>query len=293
MSHLDLETIVSILRPVIPDAEWLISYLEKSGGVIRFPPLLVEAISNLQIANYPLLFEDESRIASVALRCWLEEDQIREFVSSLEASTLEDRGRHLAELCASIDPLLTSLPKTQEEVEQRSLYLRSLSEEQQRLHIRRSQDFLSFFFASFGQTLSIMVHGEKLTALVAKAKLGDDGSFFKAIQIDASILTVIPYFKNRFEQKRKLGDQDVIDKVTYRISSPPYRGKIKHKSLFVLLAILEQAALLDDMPLGQVLMICDEIGVGGGNSRIPDEAALGKLIRRYRRMQRTGSASTH
>lgn len=47
--------------------------------------------------------------------------------------------------------------------------------------------------AIFYEQLSIMVHGEKLTALVARAKTGDDVGFLKAIQIDKRILSKIEY----------------------------------------------------------------------------------------------------
>jgi hypothetical protein len=88
------------------------------------------------------------------------------------------------------------------------------------------------FLASFHQMLSVMVHGEKLTTLVARAKVGDDNALVKAVQIDKRILAGIPHVRERFERASAEGERDFLDALSYRLQCAPYRGKIRHKPLW-------------------------------------------------------------
>jgi hypothetical protein len=80
------------------------------------------------------------------------------------------------------------LPETAEEwtkAEQSFQDLPSLEKEQV---LKQSIYFWSFFFSSFFNTLSLMVHGTKVSVLVARALTGDEDALLKAIQDDQMLL---------------------------------------------------------------------------------------------------------
>lgn len=286
------DSLIAVLKGTIPDAEWVIRHLERTDGQLLFPLPLVDTIRNLKIDQYPLLYEDERRLMYVFLRAWFTDEQIRELNSDIALSSLDDCGELLQAICNSIEPILESIPKTPEEIEAGRLTLESLPEDEKQGAIKRAQAFYSFFFASFGQTFSMMMHGEKLTTLVAKAKAGDDDAFCKAIRIDKRILTVIPYFREKYERATQLGEVEFIKKIGFWIGAAPYKGRIRHKALWVVFAILDQAGMLSNLSHAEILSICDEVGVGGADNRIEDVGYLSKRLREYRKLQQTGIAST-
>lgn len=285
-------SLIAILMGAIPDAEWVIRHLEKSDGWLQFPPLLVDTINNLKIDKYPLVYEDERLLAYFSLRIWLTDQEIREFAADVESSSLEERGKFLKEICDAVEPVLESIPKTPDQIKAAQELFASLSEAEKLEAIKRSQAFYSVFFASFGQTFSMMMHGEKLTTLVARAKAGDDDAFCKAIRIDRRILTVIPYFREKYERAGHLGDIKFLDKVCAWTRAAPYKGRIRHKALWILFSILDQAGMLSNLSHREILDICDEVGVGGADNRIEDVGYLGKRLREYRKLQKIGIAST-
>lgn len=292
LALLSRDSLIGVLKGAIPDAEWVIRHLEKSGGWLQFPTTLVDTIKHLQIELYPLMYEDERLLAYFSLRIWLTDQEIREFAVETESALLEDRGEFLKEICDAVEPVLSCIPKTPEQIKAAQQHFATLSEEEKREAIRRGQAFYSVFFASFGQTFSMMMHGEKLTTLVAKAKAGNDEAFCKAIRIDGRILTVIPYFRERFERAKQLGEVKFLDTVSAWTRSAPYKGRIRHKSLWVVFALLDQAGMLSNLSHREILDICDEVGVGGADNRIEDVGYLGKRLREYRKIQKSGIAST-
>lgn len=281
------ESAAKILASAIPDAEWLLAQIESEQGWFRFPPTLTRTITNLKIESYPLLYQNEAAIALVLQRAFLDDAEAAEFNLEFEAASLAERGALLEYLTTSIDGLMNTVefPKTlQEEAEARATF-ESLPKEEQAEVIRFSQHWFCFFFTSFFQNLSTMVHGEKLTSLVAQAKNGNDDAYAKAVQIDRRILTTIPYFKERFGRAQDEGDIDFSDKISYRLKCAPYRGKIRFKSLWLAFSCLDQLGLLDTLTHSEILDICDEAGVGGFKNRIEDVKYLSKRLKNYRSFQ--------
>jgi hypothetical protein len=137
-----------------------------------------------------------------------------------------------------------------------------------------------------------MVHGEKLTALVTQAKAGDVTAFAKAVQIDKGILSSVPYFRERFERAGREGDQSFLIEVSRRLGSPPYRGKIRHKSLWMAFDFLYGANLLSHYRHEELLDLLNEAGVGGYKNRIEDVKNLSKRLAEYRRFQARNTVST-
>lgn len=289
-----LDSVIDSLRSSIPDAEWLLRQLESEQGYFKFPPHLANTITNLKIQNYPLLYANENAIGIMLFKSVMSDDELKKLNAEFEAASPHERGKFVNEFASAICDGIEKfeIPKTPEEQEAARQRFESLPEDEQKEAIRVSQHFFCSFFASFFQNLSVMVHGEKLTSLVAQAVLGNDEAFVKAIQIDRRILTEYPYFKERFVRAQFDGDNDFNDLISYRVSRSPYRGKIRHKTLWLTFSMLDLAGHLNELRHSEILEICDEVGVGGWENRIQEVKHLSKRINEYREFQKRGGMYT-
>lgn len=68
---------------IAPDWSWLLRHIESEDGFVRFPALFTLWITNLNIGNYPELYEEEARIGGMRLRSFLIPEEIRELDAEL------------------------------------------------------------------------------------------------------------------------------------------------------------------------------------------------------------------
>lgn len=287
-------SVLDALKSGIPDAEWLLGQIESEHGWLRFPPFLSGLITRLKIENYPLLYASENAMAVMFLKGWMSDDEIREFNTEMEAASPDERGQFLADLTQSLSNVIehVEIPKAPEDHARARKMFDAMSPGEQSESIRQAQHFYGFFLASFYQNLSIMVHGERLTALVAQAKQGSDSAFVRAVQIDKRILIADPYFSERYARAQMEPPNDFYDALSYRLRAAPYKGKIRHKSLWLAFSILERTQLLDELSYREIMEMCDEAGVGGYENRIQSEKHLGSRLREYREFQKRGVVTT-
>ena len=226
--HISKDSVLVALRSGIPDAEWLLGQIESQQGWFRFPLFLSNIITNLKIESYPLLYSSESAIAAMLMKGFLDDGQIKSLNQELESASPEERGTFIEAVIESLDEVIEriEIPKTPQQQEEALARFQAMSPEEQKESVRASQHFFCFFFATFYQNLSTMVHGEKLTSLVAQAQLGDDVAFVKAVQIDRRILTAIPYFRERYARAQDEANADFYDLLSYRLGRAPYRGEV-------------------------------------------------------------------
>lgn len=290
MLLIDKTSAVDFLRSTIPEWAWLMSKIESEGGHFRFPPFVARAITNLKIESYPRLYENEAAISLVLFRAFMSQEEIIELNSQLEEQSPEERGQTIRDLIDGLSDLdqAFELPKTPADEKRAQAQFDALSKEDQVETVKLAQHLWMVFLVGFFQNVSVMVHGEKLTSLVAQAKAGNDDAFCKAVQIDKRILTTIPYFKQRFESAMLEGDQNFTDALAYRLQCPPYKGKIRHKSLWMAFAFLDMVGLLDTLKHQELLDLCDEAGVGGYANRIEDVKHLSKRLADFRRFRGYG-----
>ncbi len=286
--------VLDVMKFGIPDAEWLLGEIESQNGWFRFPAYLTKIIKNLKIESYPLLYVSEKAMAYMFLRGWMTDEEIKQLNAELEAASPEQRGLFTIELGQKLSTELEqiTIPKTPAEQAEAKRLFDAMPPEEQKEAVRSAQHFFCFFLATFHQNLSLMVHGEKLTSLVERAKQDDDQAFVKAVQIDKRILTVDPYFRERFERAQMEPGTDFFDALSYRLKTAPYRGKIRHKTLWLAFSLLEHAQLLDTLSHSEILEMCDEAGVGGYDNRIQSVKHLGSRIREYREFQKRGVVTT-
>lgn len=287
---IDVGTASVFLKSASSEWAWLLRQIESERGHFRFPSMVTRAIVNLKIESYPLLYENEAAIGLIMFRAILSQDEILELNSQLVEQSPEERGQSMRELVDGLSEFdqAFELPKTAADEKRATAQFNALSKEDQTQAIKMAQHLWMGFLAGFFQNVSVMVHGEKLTSLVAQAKAGNDEAFCKAVQIDKRILTTIPFFKQRFERGTLEGDQNFSDALAYRLQCPPYRGKIRHKSLWMAFAFLDMVGLLDTLKHQEILDLCDEAGIGGYANRIEDVKHLSKRLIDFRRFRGYG-----
>mgnify|MGYP006176442551 FL=1 len=257
---------------------------------VCFPPAVAQWIKNLNIGNYPGLYEDERAISAILLKAFLSNEQIEELNTELEACSSDERGQLLLEYIGNLGEGIDAieLPKTPAAQKFAEKQFLAMSDEERQDAVEFTQRFFMGMLAGFYQSLSIIVHGEKLTALVAQAKAGDDKAFAKAVQIDKRILLELPYFKHRFDAANSEGRRDFIELVMAHMSRPPYKGKIRHKALYLAFSLLDQLGVLDRMKHGELLNLCTQAGLDAHANRIDDVKNLSKRLAEYRAFQRRG-----
>lgn len=290
MQVIDKSSAARFLLVMAPDWMWLLAKIEAEDGRLRFPPLVTRVIINLKIESYPLLYENEAAIELTVFRAFLTPEEIAELNSRLNDQTPDERGQTLREMVDGLSELdlAFELPKTPADERRAQAQFEALTKDEQAEAIKIGQQLWMGFLAGFFQSLSVMVHGEKLTSLVNQAKAGNDEAFCKAVQIDKRILTTIPYFKQRFERANLEGERDFADALAYRLQCPPYKGKIRHKALYLAFAFLDQAGLLDTMKHREILDLCIDAGLDAHGNRIDDVKNLSKRLAEYRAFQRRG-----
>ena len=300
MQHpkLTLEFISSYLKDVISEYEDFLVFIEKNGGWMNLPPKMAEVINRLKLHNYPELYRSEETLFKMLLLAFMSVDEINALGAEIQQMSDSDKVQSAEELIRfmsqSSDAILDNIPDTPEKELEANTVFSELSLDEQEKTIKQAQIALLAFLASFFNTMSIMVHGRKLTDLVPAAEHGDDEAFCLAVQVDKRILSALPYFRDRHERALAEGDVDFLDKLHYRLTNPLLRSKIRYKTLWLTFSILDESGHLDgSLKHREILDICDDAGVGGYKNRIEEVGYLSKRLGEYREFQKINQRSRH
>ena len=290
---IDISTARELLRQSVPTWEEMLATIESAGGRIKFRREMSSALQNLKLESYPLLYERPAAAGVLVMQAMMDPEEIAAFNSQMEGATAAERGQALVEILSALSELdCMELSPPPDEMVRLQAEFESLDESGKQVAVRAAQYVLAASLMVFYEYLSVAVHDVKLSVLVEQAKLGDDVAYGKAIQIDGRILTVIPYFRDRYARANTDDDEKFLSMVSRKRSKPPYRGKIKHKSLFMTFAFFEGCGLLNSLTGEQLLDVCDFVGVGRSGAHIDDVKNLRKRLSEYRRFQKTGRVST-
>jgi hypothetical protein len=169
------------------------------------------------------------------------------------------------------------------------LEFEALAEEEKQAASLQAQAFWLMFMVFFHEILSIVVHGQRMTRLVAQAMGGDDNAFVKAVQVDRSVLASIPYFSERRQKAELAGEAEFLNKLNYRLTSPTLRGKIRHRELWLVFAMLDWMNLLDgSLKDREILDICEAVQLDTWANRIEDVGCVTKRRHEFKRFQKSG-----
>jgi membrane-associated protease RseP (regulator of RpoE activity) len=291
---IDSGTAFALLSGAAPHWTALLELLENSQGQFAFRSEFTDAIANLRIESYPLLYENEASVGVLLARAMLGKEGARDFDEAMRTATPEERGAALQEVGQDLEAFGDAIDFDTEDAErtQAKEAFQSLPADQQTKAVEFAQHVFAGILVLFYQQLSIMVHGEKLTALVAQSKAGNDEAFLKAIQIDKRILTKVPYFEARFMRAQLQDERQFRTAVARKLEASPYVGKISHKKLWLAFAFLEGVGLLESFDGNGLLDMLQEVGVIDDEKPIDDVKNLLKLKARYREFQARGGVST-
>lgn len=287
----------SMLRGVLPEVSWLLRYAEKEDNWIRFPPVLARALSNGNLGKYVEMYMDERRLVVCMVFGLVGEQDGREVLEALGRASIEDQVEFATEVIDAVDNWVEEdfrLPRTEEELEAARANLAKLAPDERERVVRRSVFFTCGFLASFFQYLSVMVHGEKLTALVERALRGDDEAFVRAAQIDRNLLLYHPYFQSRVSRAHLEGDAKFLDALGYRMRNPIAKGQIRYRELWFCLSVLDTLGLLDgDHTHSELIEVLRKGGLDLAKNGCEDEGYFGKRLKDYRRFQARSGRVPH
>ena len=285
---------ILILKSVSTECGELLSMIEKRKGWLAFPsPDMTDAIRNLRVHNYPLLYESEQLLASVQIQGLFSPEGFQSLVADFDATEGQERTELLEAIIFVVSETMDAIhwPRTLEEKRAAQAAFDALPPEKQKEATKQAQYFVASTMASFHQTLSVMVHSERLTSLVARAKNGDADAFMKAVQIDTRILEEVPYFRERHHRALDGGESEFLRRLGAVRSRPPYRGRIQHKAVYWGFSILQDLKLLEELKHREILDVFDKSGMNLAANRIEDVPYLTKRLGEFKRLQKTGVVS--
>lgn len=244
--------------------------------------------------RYMELLEDERRIGVALWRFLLGDKGHKDLNESLAAMSENEQQTWLNELMSEAgEPEAWSFmedmfPDTPEKEAAARRTFEELSAEEKAEASKQAAYFWLFFFSSFHNYVSVMLHGRKLTVLVAQAKEGDEDAFCMAVHVEPRLLHHHPYFQERHLQ----AEPNFLKRIGNQLGKPAPVGRIRYPGLYMIFAMLDAAGWLESgFTHEELLDICDEAGLDRYQNRIEDTNYLTKRLGEYRKWQKGNSLS--
>jgi hypothetical protein len=274
-----ISSTVRLVKALIPQINDALQSMNTNNGWLQMDDEFISAINNLYITDWAKYYEDETKLKTISMLASLGEDGILELRGDQNAK--EDLKVEFAEFLEDGD----FVPPTEADIEQfKSQYSTASEEEQQKITRQVAFIYLGFITSIFNY-LALMVHGRTMCQLVTAAMSGDDDAYRRAVQIDRTTL-YLPYFKERMLKAQFSDDERFLTAVANSLKRPILSTKIRHRTLRLVFAILEDEGLLG-LPHERLLDICEQVGVYGKQHGVEDVGHLRKRLSDYRRSQRT------
>lgn len=278
MKRVEKETLIHLLNLIMPEIHQELTQIDKNRGWIKLPENIIDFLIQWKFKWWPL-YENEQKIKAIGATMLLENDQAKELFEDTPKDDLYQKYGNFFESSNEL-PIPSELEKN-EFLEK----FNSASTDEQTKQLKPACKIVLGLLSVTFNYLALMIHGRTMCQLVSDAKKGDDNAFRCAVQIDRSVLR-LEYFQDRLLRAQFSGDQDFLDKLSYRIKSPQFQTKIKYKTLLLTFAILDEEGFLSELAHDELLDICEEVGVYGQGYGIEDVGHLRKRLSDYRKLQR-------
>lgn len=273
----------------------LLQELKADGGRLSLQSRI--ALVRQKVGSYVTLYDDERKLGVVMFKGLLGDQAFDEINREVATLTEEEQMQLLVEFAESgeLEELAEAIviPQTEEEWIAAENAVNNLPPEEKALMLRQGALFWAGVFGGLFNTLSLMVHGVKLTVLVPLALSGDDEALLKAVQIDRCLMTHHPYFLARKQKAQDLGEDTFLRALAYRECNPPLRGPIRYPGLFMLLGTLQLVQWLHELRHAEILDLCEQAGLERYQNRIEDVGYVTKRVGDFYRWQKTGGVSMH
>ncbi len=295
------QVIKLVSQNVTEYVEFFREFQAYDGGWLIWPEKLYILKRNLKLDNYVTLYNDQKLIDGSLMLFLMGKDGLKEWGKELSILSPEDQQKEIENLAKDVieddfswvDDVLEKWPQTPEEEIKSKEQFDSLDEDTKKLLIERWQYLFLHILSAIHNYFAIMVCGESMTSLVPKAMNGDEVAFCKAVKIDRNLLSLHPYFIERYQNAQANGQKDFLKRLAPYQSTPHLIGRIRYPGLYIVFAMLETLRWLDDLTHSEILDICEAAGLDQWQNRIDDVNAVTKQLARYRRYQKTGGLSMH
>lgn len=277
------EFFLAFAKAALPEFDWALSEMEKSGGWLNIPDDTVQRIQNIDLHWWDA-YASEERFKHYQALMVLDSETLKNIKTKADLDTLNQQ------LTSEYFELLTSdfihddasIPEKQQAdiLEDLNNSLEELSEDELKQYWQRVAFFWVGVAITFFNTLSLMVHGRSLIHLVSAAQDGDDEAYTLAVQVDRTVL-FLPYFQQRLLRAQLARDSSFLDSLAYRIKNPILKGKIRRRRLWLVFALLDSEGYLDSLSGPELMEFCEQVGVYGDEYGIGSLSALRKRKSEY------------
>lgn len=284
-----LQNTLLLIKTILPELKAVLSDISEGHGYFNLPTPIGDILAADGLPPWTNFYDDPRKIKSLATHAMLGTEKAKNFSTSLEGLTEQEKNTIRENYKkAAIDNNLDifdfdDIGDVSEDVIVAGI--RNIEEVDEDIRSSVQKRIYLLLYSVVTQMhyyLAIMTFGKSICALVKEAINGDDESFFKAVQIDRTVLFGIPYFQKRLI-KAQLGSEPVfMQKLANAIKGRSLGQKLDYRELMLVFAVLDDEGYLD-MPLEQLMDACQELGVYGREFGIEDIESLRKRRQYYRK----------
>lgn len=114
----------------------------------------------------------------------------------------------------------------------------------------KMEDVIAVHYANMGMLLGVFYYGRYLNDMVAKARAGDEDSFFQAIRVDPTVLTS-PSFAARLARAHVFGEKRFMQRLHAATKAKPHEALLMNQDLRFMLQIMHETKALTDLTLSK------------------------------------------
>lgn len=283
-----LKNTILLVKILLPDFKEILDDIVKGHGYFNLPPHITSFLTADGLPPWSSFYDDPLKLKSITAHAMLGPDKAKSISAHLEScSELEKQRIRESYKQAAIDDkfedfLFDDLNNiTEEDINEARNNPEGIDEETRNRILKRVYLLCYSFITQIHYYLAVMTFGKSICDLVKEAIAGDDDSFCKAVQIDRTVLFGIPYFQKRLIQAQLGSEPDFLNKLANGVKGRSLGQKLSYKELMFVFAILDDEGFLD-MPLEQLMEVCQELGVYGREYGIEDVESLRKRRKYYR-----------
>jgi hypothetical protein len=278
---------IVLLNQYIPEVAWLVSLIKAGDGFLALPTAHANLLYADGVEPWARFYESADSIKSVSLNLLSGDQRVVDLIEKIQYSSsqklltlLKDLENQL--LNEDLDDVAKTLGPSRDKIEQLWESVSSGDFSPEVMNTYKSYLLAMNIFLVVGHNcLSLMQFGVSIFNLVKQAKDGNDKSFLRAVTIDKSLLTSLDYFQSRLKRSHLTGDIHFLDGLSKALRAPMIGEKIQLSNLMIAFAILDDLGSLD-IPLKQLMYVCEQIGVYGHDSEAHSEESLRQCRKRYR-----------
>jgi len=225
------------ITSLAPQYAELLSDLQSPTRWAKISRKFESYVQGAAVDGYVIVYDDENRIHKCLWLALIGEEGHKELNAELTAMSPDERQAWTNELIAEVsdegglswvEDFFPDTPEKQDAVRRTA---EALSNEEKQEAAKRATFWWFFFLGSFYNYLALMLHGAKLTVLVARAKAGDQDAFCKAIHVEPRLLDHHAYFRDRYLEAQEGGEAAFLKRIGYRLASPGLKSKIEYPGL--------------------------------------------------------------